>query len=372
MLNLICSKSGISTGITSSTDSCELSNNKVLAAFQRLDRRADGSISRELLKKEMQTLDSAFWTDRRISRLFNALDRNRDGHLQYREFVEWACLEDTDPSLIAFRQAMEITREDAKSAARDLHPGRIITRRRSKPASARAVRPSGDMGTAKKLVRRKTLGDTAGDAKSDASSPPVDTASVPPEMLAAERQTSVDKSTEVPEETSSERLIIFDYDGTITIDKDENHKGLRGHRLDRLKAMMAKIQASSARCILVTAQFPHATQELTIPALEDTGLSGLFGRASLGSRACLYWDDAAQGTIYNGAKVMMGKIELIKKIIEGDNCWTMSFAPSNVLFIDDDIRNFRGHERLGIQIRHVAQDGMLEADMEAVEAFAQG
>merc|ERR1719487_1747985 len=101
------------------------------------------------------------------------------------------------------------------------------------------------------------------------------------------------------------------------MDKDQAHKGLTGQRLSRLKEMMSKIQESSTRCILVTAQFPHATQELTIPSLQRTGLSGLFEREELNTRLRLYWDDADHGTVYNGAKVMLGKIELIQKIING-------------------------------------------------------
>lgn len=171
---------------------------------------------------------------------------------------------------------------------------------------------------------------------------------------------------------TSERLIIFDYDGTITIDKDETFKGFTALRLARLKTMMAKIRKSEARCILVTAQFPAATRDITIPSLARTGLSGLFEDESLDSRLQLYWDDAAHGTIYNGAKVMMGKIGLIQKIIEGENCWGRTFSPSNVLFIDDVARNFQGNEKVGIQIRHVAQDGMVDEDMDIVEAFAEG
>merc|ERR1711959_315017 len=144
-----------------------------------------------------------------------------------------------------------------------------------------------------------------------------------------------------------------------------------GRRLTRLKEMMGRIRASTARCILVTAQFPSTTRDITLPSLEKSGLSGLFEDESLDACLRLYWDDAAHGTVYNGAKVMLGKIDLIKNIIAGENCWRQRFSPSNVLFIDDDARNFKGNENVGIQIRHVEQDGMAEEDIGVVEAFAE-
>jgi len=381
-------------------------SNKVLTVFQRFDSNGDGSIDRSELKQVMQTLNPTLWTDRRISRLLAALDRNRDGRLQYPEFVHWACSEDTNKDLKAFREALDLSQEEAKAAPRSLpsiarRPARSNSRPRSKPSSARAAVPRASSAS-KPLVRRRTSGDivgntslprldageatstskplvrrrTSGDLTCNVSLPSLELDVVTPVRLDAtcplpQVLPATEASAEAREELSAERLIIFDFDGTITVDKDEKFKGLTGHRLSRLKDMMARIRASSARCILVTAQFPHATQEITIPSLRRTGLSGFFENELLDSRLQLYWDDAAHGTIYNGAKVMMGKIDLIKKIINGENCWRTSFAPSNVLFIDDDSRNFKGYEQAGIQIRLVGQDGMVDEDMEVVEAFAQ-
>jgi len=258
-------------------------------------------------------------------------------------------------------------------------PSRISTRQKSKPASARSVPRASSVS--KQLVRRKTSGDVADnepqarpEVNPDALPMLVDAArTLPlPEALSAAPESTADTSAQVCEDVPAERLIVFDYDGTITVDKDEKFKGLIGRRFARLKDMMGKIRASSTRCILVTAQFPHTTQETTIPALQKTTLSGLFEDEMFNSRLRLYWDDAAHGTVYNGAKVMLGKVDLIKKIINGDNCWGKSFLPSNVLFIDDDARNFRGSDQAGVKIRHVGQDGMVEEDMEIVEAFACG
>lgn len=376
-------------------------NHKVLTAFQRFDLDGSGYINRQELKKVMQELDPILWSDRRVGRLLHAIDKNRDGRISYQEFVQWACSEDSNPDMAAFREAVRISQEEAFSAPRKLaprslplavqRPRRAMSRPRSAPwpapSSGRGSAPRASSGS-RRPGRRKTVG--AGYTESPALCPKVelgrplklpeillDARGTPPEPVdallpdAALSRTAV--HAEMPDEPApSERLIIFDYDGTITVDKDEKFKGLMGPRLCRLKDMMTKIRASTARCILVTAQFPMATQDITIPALEKTGLLGLFEDESLDSRLSLYWDDADHGTIYNGAKVMMGKIDLISEIINGKNCWKRLFAPSNVIFVDDVVRNFQGYEKIGINIHKVAQDGMLPEDMEVVEAFAEG
>lgn len=373
-------------------------SNKVLTVFQQFDANGDGIIDRHELQKFMQSLDPVLWSIRRVGRLLHALDTNRDGRLQYREFVEWACSQDASQELKAFRQALHISQEEAKEAPRNWpstaarHPSRSVSRPRSKPGCARSFASRAPSASRKQLVMRKTSGDLPARSiavltlaveplpcpetnlhlpcRSDAACRLLEAPLATAEDVAEDTRAASTKPCE--ENGLGERLIIFDFDATITMDKDERFKGLIGPRLSRLKDMMEKIRSSSVRCVLVTAQFPMATQEITIPSLQRTGLSGLFEDESLDSRLQLYWDDVAHGTIYNGAKVMMGKIELIVQIINGDNCWGKSFVPSNVLFIDDDVRNFRGYERAGIQIRHVNQDGMVDEDMEVVEAFAQG
>jgi len=164
------------------------------------------------------------------------------------------------------------------------------------------------------------------------------------------------------------RLLVFDFDATITVDKD-CQKGLHGKRLQRLLEMMRCIRDAGARCVLVTAQFPSTTRDITIPLLTQTGLSGLFVD---NLPLTLYREDKDHGTIYNGAEAMMGKIALVKKIISGENCWSLAFEPHNVLFIDDSAANFKGSETTRINLRHVQQDGMDEDDIAVVEAFARG
>lgn len=417
--------------------------NQVLTVFQQFDINRDGCIDRNELKQVMQTLDPVLWSDRRTCKLLQSLDRNRDGRLQYQEFVQWACSEDTSQEMKLFREALHISREEGQAAPKTLprsrHPSpscphigpernrsRAIPRCSSRSTSrerhdVHVARPSlptiatgqqgcsgnracskGSFSEGRRPASRARASSVRGAAPRTSSAPRprakskgyACTMSLPrPEVKPAESELLLglelkpEAAPKLVEESSldvevctqdprcnatSERLIIFDYDGTITIDKDQTFKGFTALRLARLKSMMAKIRKSEARCILVTAQFPAATQDITIPALRRTGLSGLFEDESLDSRLQLYWDDAAHGTIYNGAKVMMGKIGLIQKIIAGENCWGRTFSPSNVLFIDDVARNFQGNEKVGIQIRHVEQDGMVDEDMDIVEAFAEG
>merc|ERR1711937_973775 len=107
------------TGSSASVAAGELSN-KVLTVFQRFDQNGDGFIDREELKKVLHALDPALWTDRRPSRICNGLDRNRDGRVQYHEFVQWACSQDTSADLKAFREALQISQEEANSAPPNL------------------------------------------------------------------------------------------------------------------------------------------------------------------------------------------------------------------------------------------------------------
>lgn len=400
--------------------------NKVLAVFQSFDANADGCIDRYELKEVMSALNPTLWNDRRLSRLLHTLDKNRDGRLQYQEFIQWACGDDETPELVAFRESLAVGRVEALAAPPELPAkarrpcgvvagradrsnrsgSRARTRnaneagqgvdegsrnRRMHPAAPKAQASRSRVGSrSRPVVRRRATPTREESAKlAEVEAPEgsnvalAQTVSLPVAAVEAEATCLLRSQSERepgPADTSAEptpdapgddRLIIFDYDGTITVDKDERFKGLMGRRLTRLKEMMGRIRASTARCILVTAQFPSTTRDITLPSLEKSGLSGLFEDESLDARLRLYWDDAAHGTVYNGAKVMLGKIDLIKNIIVGENCWRQQFCPSNVLFIDDDARNFKGNENLGIQIRHVEQDGMAEEDIGVVEAFAE-
>eukprot|EP00929_Paragymnodinium_shiwhaense_P019867 TRINITY_DN13413_c0_g1_i6.p2 TRINITY_DN13413_c0_g1~~TRINITY_DN13413_c0_g1_i6.p2 ORF type:complete len:248 (-),score=49.54 TRINITY_DN13413_c0_g1_i6:581-1324(-) len=171
-------------------------------------------------------------------------------------------------------------------------------------------------------------------------------------------------------ETDS-RLLIFDFDGTITTHDGEDY-GLSGSRLERLQAMAEAIKDCEARFVIITAQQPSTTEEVTIPLLMESGLAVLFDERPEGDipTPCTYWEDASRGTIYNGEAAMTNKVRLIRKIIRGMNCWRISFRPSAVLFLDDDERNFRGHGDTHINIRLIGPAGMDDEDCKHVEEFA--
>lgn len=167
-------------------------------------------------------------------------------------------------------------------------------------------------------------------------------------------------------------LLVFDFDGTIIAEDGEDY-GLSGARLHRMKSMAEQILSSETRCVLVTAQMPQTTDEVTIPLLHTSGLAALFDEPASGENGaidpCTYWEDPSRGTIYNDEEAMGDKIRLIHKIIRGLNRWRVAFEPGKVLFLDDRAENFQGHEALGINVRHVKQDGMNAEDYEAVRAF---
>mmetsp|Transcript_890 Transcript_890/g.2052 ORF Transcript_890/g.2052 Transcript_890/m.2052 type:complete len:739 (+) Transcript_890:87-2303(+) len=60
-----------------------------LDAFRRFDADGDGHITREELAAVLKELEPTVWTDRTIDSLLNAVDTNRDGRIDYEEFVEW-------------------------------------------------------------------------------------------------------------------------------------------------------------------------------------------------------------------------------------------------------------------------------------------
>lgn len=171
----------------------------------------------------------------------------------------------------------------------------------------------------------------------------------------------------------SSRLVIFDFDGTITIDSHVSDFGLAGERLVRLQEMADRLLAAGACTALVTAQRNLTTRIHTVPLLCRSGLARLFCAADLvpeeGSEHMHYRSNPEQGAIYTGQEAW-NKVPLISKIMAGENRWRLAFAPSQVMHVDDRAEQLRGKEALGIAVHHVRQDGMSEDDMLAVEAFA--
>lgn len=61
----------------------------IKALFRNCDRNCDGRISRRELAKLFQDLDANSWTKPRVNQLFTAVDVNRDGQIDYDEFLSW-------------------------------------------------------------------------------------------------------------------------------------------------------------------------------------------------------------------------------------------------------------------------------------------
>jgi len=61
----------------------------VLALFKEFDQNGDGVIQYEELVQLLQRLDATSWTEERINQLLLAADINRDGQIQFDEFLTW-------------------------------------------------------------------------------------------------------------------------------------------------------------------------------------------------------------------------------------------------------------------------------------------
>uniref|UniRef100_A0A6U6QA16 EF-hand domain-containing protein n=1 Tax=Zooxanthella nutricula TaxID=1333877 RepID=A0A6U6QA16_9DINO len=64
---------------------------RVGRVFQAWDLNGDGFIMAEELASVLKKVDGKLWTDRKIGSLVAAVDRNKDGKIDYREFVAWVC-----------------------------------------------------------------------------------------------------------------------------------------------------------------------------------------------------------------------------------------------------------------------------------------
>mmetsp|Transcript_85453 Transcript_85453/g.160965 ORF Transcript_85453/g.160965 Transcript_85453/m.160965 type:complete len:554 (+) Transcript_85453:87-1748(+) len=58
-------------------------------AFKRFDRNGDGMISAAELKMVLQHVDPGTWTDSKVQRLYQAVDANADGAIEYKELLNW-------------------------------------------------------------------------------------------------------------------------------------------------------------------------------------------------------------------------------------------------------------------------------------------
>lgn len=85
---------------------------EVLAAFRQFDKNGDGGIEKEELRNALNSLDEA-WSASRCDDLFDALDRNKDGFIQYEEFITWVFGAGSDANQSDFRAALDVLASEA-------------------------------------------------------------------------------------------------------------------------------------------------------------------------------------------------------------------------------------------------------------------
>jgi hypothetical protein len=62
---------------------------RITLLFQKMDRNRDGTIDKSELKRVMVACNKEAWTDQNLEKLFRSIDGNADGALQYGEFITW-------------------------------------------------------------------------------------------------------------------------------------------------------------------------------------------------------------------------------------------------------------------------------------------
>jgi serine/threonine protein kinase len=67
----------------------DIVRNKVMATFKRFDMNGDGMIDRSELKKLLQKLDQETFSDENTEKLMDVVDVNKDGSIQFEEFLAW-------------------------------------------------------------------------------------------------------------------------------------------------------------------------------------------------------------------------------------------------------------------------------------------
>jgi len=61
----------------------------IKAIFRKYDVNGDGTISKDELRSVLQTLQSGQFQDSELDEVFSIIDKNKDGKIQYAEFVDW-------------------------------------------------------------------------------------------------------------------------------------------------------------------------------------------------------------------------------------------------------------------------------------------
>eukprot|EP00747_Dinoflagellata_sp_TGD_P029771 gnl/TRDRNA2_/TRDRNA2_134161_c0_seq1.p1 gnl/TRDRNA2_/TRDRNA2_134161_c0~~gnl/TRDRNA2_/TRDRNA2_134161_c0_seq1.p1 ORF type:complete len:547 (-),score=156.39 gnl/TRDRNA2_/TRDRNA2_134161_c0_seq1:180-1820(-) len=80
-----------------------MASEKTVQAFRRFDTNKDGVITKDELAAVLKNLDPKSWDDKKINTLLSAADTNKDGKIQYEEFVKWLMGDDDRNKDIAFK-----------------------------------------------------------------------------------------------------------------------------------------------------------------------------------------------------------------------------------------------------------------------------
>ncbi|CAE7242710.1 Nict2, partial [Symbiodinium microadriaticum] len=90
-----------------------ISKETIKTIFSRFDLNGNGTIEQSELAMVFQVLAPRQWSSNAIKRLFDGMDINEDGHVQFTEFIEWIF----DTGTNSFKGALEIaeTTDGAKT-----------------------------------------------------------------------------------------------------------------------------------------------------------------------------------------------------------------------------------------------------------------
>jgi len=65
----------------------------IIGVFEYYDESGDGQIQRGELLKVFKDLGPQSWSNKRLNNLFDAVDLDESGSIDYREFLKWALSE---------------------------------------------------------------------------------------------------------------------------------------------------------------------------------------------------------------------------------------------------------------------------------------